>query len=362
MFTCGFFNSVAGDRKYNSRQISQMFDGILTDGVLAHYGEHFAITPVSGMQLNIGSGRFWFNHVWGLNDGNTIVQLDPSDISANRIDAVMIEVDSSDEVRNAFIKIKKGSANGPKPSMTNIENFHQYPLAYITVNAGVSSITSANIEVVIGTSECPFSTGILESVAIDNLFQQWDGQFGDWFANLKASMTGNVVTNLQNQIDSTKNEILGLQNKINSDVMNRKVLVDFVSFSVSSMVTAQLESKWNEYSKFEIYGWIDTNNSSNTSLVTVGDIYMNVDATRNVGTIIKRGYEAIAPFKLIIYIPKNSSYYIASQQRVNNGYGGTNITYVGASNANLNGEASISFKIANPSSGAKIYLTAVGTK
>ena len=32
-FTCGFFNSENGDRKYNAEQMSAIFDGIIADGV-----------------------------------------------------------------------------------------------------------------------------------------------------------------------------------------------------------------------------------------------------------------------------------------------------------------------------------------
>lgn len=214
MFTCGFFNSVSGDRKYNSKQISQMFDGLITDGVIANYGTHFAVTPVSGMQINIGSGRCWFKHVWGLNDGNTTVTLSPADISANRIDAIVIEINSDDTVRNGFIKVIPGVVGGAKPSMINTETFHQHPLAYVTVNAGVTSITASNIQVVVGTSECPFATGILQAASVDNLFQQWDGQFTDWFTDLQTQMSGNVATNLQNQINGLNTNIETIQNEL----------------------------------------------------------------------------------------------------------------------------------------------------
>lgn len=203
-FTCGFFNSVSGDRKYNSRQLSQLFDGIIVDGVFAHYGSHFAITPISGYNINVGSGRFWFNHVWGLNDGNTTVTVAPADISAPRIDAIVAEINLSDSVRNAFIKVVPGTPNGGKPTLTKANNLFQYPFAYVTVPAGATSVTASNIEVKVGTSECPFATGVLESVDIDNLFDQWEGQFTEWFSGVQSQLEGNIATNLINEINQLK--------------------------------------------------------------------------------------------------------------------------------------------------------------
>lgn len=203
-FTCGFFNSVNGDRRYNSRQISQIFDGIIVDGVFAHYGTHFEITPLEGMEINVGEGRFWFNHVWGLNDGNTVVHLDPADVSSQRKDAVIIEIDESDDVRNAFIKVLKGDFYGNNPTLINTDDFHQYPLAYVTVPAGATAVDAANIQVVVGTSECPFATGVLENVSIDNLFNQWDAQFQEWFSSIQGQLEGDVLTNLVGQIEELK--------------------------------------------------------------------------------------------------------------------------------------------------------------
>lgn len=203
-FTCGFFNSVSGDRRYNSQQLSSIFDGIITDGVFAHYGSHFEITPVDGMNINVGSGRFWFNHVWGLNDGNTVVTLDPADISSSRVDAIVAEIDHRDEVRNAFIKVVKGAPGSGNPTLSQENNVYQYPLAYVTVPASATSISASNIQVIVGTSECPFATSVLESVNVDNLFDQWDAQFQEWFQGVQNELEGDIVTNLINQINQLK--------------------------------------------------------------------------------------------------------------------------------------------------------------
>lgn len=206
MFTCGFFNSINGDRKYNSVELSSIFDGIIVDGVFAHYGTHFATTLTTGRNINIGSGRCWFKHVWGLNDGNTSVNISPADVSQDRKDAIVIEIDARDEVRNAFIKVIEGPLGGNAPTLSNTEYFNQYPIAYVTVPAGSTSVTASQIQNVVGTSACPFATGVLETVNIDTLFSQWDAQFTEWFSDIQAQLDDNVVTNLINQINQLRNE------------------------------------------------------------------------------------------------------------------------------------------------------------
>lgn len=202
-FTCGFFNSQNGDRKYNAEQMASIFDGLIKDGVYDTVGDIFAVTPGTGMQVLVGSGRAWFDHTWNNNDAPYPLAITAADVSLPRYDAVVLETNHSDTVRTNRLRVLTGTpaSNPVKPTMTSTANVKQHPLAYIKVTAGATSITQSMIQVVVGTSECPFVTGIIETAQIDALFQQWNGEFNEWFENLKAQLSDNVVANLQGQID-----------------------------------------------------------------------------------------------------------------------------------------------------------------
>lgn len=202
-FTCGFFNSQNGDRKYNAEQMASIFDGLIKDGVYDTVGEIFAVTPGTGMQVLVGSGRAWFDHTWNNNDASYPLAITAADVSLPRYDAVVLETNHSDTVRTNRLRVVTGTpaSNPVKPTMTSSANAKQHPLAYIKVTAGAKAITQSMIQVVVGTSECPFVTGIIDTAEIDALFQQWNGEFNEWFENLKAQLSDNVVANLQGQID-----------------------------------------------------------------------------------------------------------------------------------------------------------------
>lgn len=202
-FTCGFFNSQNGDRKYNAEQMASIFDGLIKDGVYDTVGEIFAVTPGTGMQVLVGSGRAWFDHTWNNNDASYPLAITAADVSLPRYDAVVLETNHSDTVRTNRLRVLTGTpaSNPAKPTMASSANVKQHPLAYIKVTAGAKAITQSMIQVVVGTSECPFVTGIIDTAEIDALFQQWNGEFNEWFENLKAQLSDNVVANLQAQID-----------------------------------------------------------------------------------------------------------------------------------------------------------------
>lgn len=203
----GFYNSINGDRKYNADQMSAIFDGLITDGIFATIGDAFVTLPGDGLKVNVGTGKAWFNHTWTVNDSLMVLPLAPLGVGVtSRIDAVVLEVGTAE--RTNSIKIVEGST--VKPPMTNDEFVHQYALAYVTVTG--STIDSSDIEVVVGQAPTPFVTGIIDTIDISNLMDQWRGDFAnfldsaeedwdEWFKNFKSNLDGDVAIKLQMQVD-----------------------------------------------------------------------------------------------------------------------------------------------------------------
>lgn len=203
MLTYGFFDSSNGDRKYTSTQMSEIFDGIIEDGVYSNVGEALAVVPGTGLQVIVKTGRAWFKHTWTLNNTYMPLNIENPDPYRSRIDAVILEVNHNLDVRANSITILKGpaSTSATKPTLLHENGIDQYALAYVTVDPGVNEIAASKIEIAVGKNETPFVQCPLRTVSIEDLFNQWQGEFDEWFDNVKATLTNNVVTNLQRQID-----------------------------------------------------------------------------------------------------------------------------------------------------------------
>lgn len=199
--TSGFFNSSNGDRRYTAEQFSALIDNLITDGVFATVGTAFSV-EASGSAINIGVGRAWFNSVWVYNDASLPLAALSAEQLQNRIDAVVIEINHTESVRAGSIKMVRGTpANTPtNPTLVNTESVHQYPLAYIYRPAGQSEVLAEDITNMIGTSACPFVTGILQTINIESLFAQWQGEFDTWFSGLEDMLDGDQATALAARI------------------------------------------------------------------------------------------------------------------------------------------------------------------
>lgn len=184
--TYGFYNSLNGDRKYNAEQVSSLFDGLIIDGVFASIGTAFSVKATTGITVNVGIGKAWFNHTWTLNDSILSIEAPEAEVLLDRIDAIVIEVDATDSVRANSIKFVKGtpSSSPSNPTLTNEGLVHQYPLCYIYRKFGSSEITQADITNMVGTESTPFVTAMLQTISLDELLGQWQSQL-DQFVEAK---------------------------------------------------------------------------------------------------------------------------------------------------------------------------------
>lgn len=204
MLEYGFYNSMNGDRRYNSVQMSEIFEGLITDGVYPSVGNMFAVTPGEGLQVIIGTGRAWFNATWSRNKSAYPMSLEQPDPVLSRIDSVCIKVDKTVGVRaNSFVVLKGTPANTPvAPTLPVADDVYYHPIANVTVGPNASTITAANIKILVGTSACPFTTSILQQTDIDVLFANWEQQFMDWWDTIKAALDEDVALNLLNRMDA----------------------------------------------------------------------------------------------------------------------------------------------------------------
>lgn len=208
--TYGFYDSLNHDRLYNAQQMSAIFDGIINDGIFMSVGNQFHTVAGTGMQVIVKSGRAWFDSTWTLNDAEYPLSIDAADVLLTRIDAVVLEVNSEVANRANTIKVVKGTpASTPaKPTLTNTATIHQHALAYVTVAKNITAITNSMIEIVVGKTETPYVTAILQTTDITDLYNQWEDYFQTWFDTVRGTLDGDVALNLQNQITSLRRETL----------------------------------------------------------------------------------------------------------------------------------------------------------
>lgn len=282
--TYGFYNALYHDRLYDAIQMSSLFDGIIQDGIFSTIGTAMIVTaPEDGLYVNVGPGRAWFNHTWTNNDTEYPIEAEEAEVVLDRIDAVILEVNSGATVRANSIKFLKGtpSSEPVKPTLMHNAEINQYALAYVRIRAGQTTIFQSDVENVVGTEETPFVTGLLQQVSIDQLILQWEAAFQQhfanwvatnereyeewseeqeiafegwreaqeadfeaWFQNLEDQLDSNQAAHLQLQIGNLndlttddKRDLVKAINEINSKLVVSELLLDYDADLVGTVVT-----------------------------------------------------------------------------------------------------------------------------
>lgn len=216
----GFFNSLNGDRKYNAAQMSAIFDGLIIDGVFASIGTAFAVKAAGGLTVNVGVGKAWFDHTWTVNDSILPMTAPEAEVLLDRIDAVVLEVNGMESIRENTIKFVKGNPSSApsRPILTNEGNVHQYPLCYIYRKYGTAVINQADITPMVGTESTPFVTGILQTISLDELLGKWQDEL-DRFTDARSQEVDDWIA--QEESDFT-----AWFNKMKADLQQEQTVLD----------------------------------------------------------------------------------------------------------------------------------------
>lgn len=189
MWSYGFYNSVNGDRLYNAQQMSEMFEGLISDGVYASVGNRLAVQPNNGMTIQINTGRGYFGGHWVKNDSLYLLTLEASDVLLNRYCAVCIRTDKNESVRSSvpYLKYSAFATEPEYPEFEFTDTVKEYCLALIYIKAGATEITAADIEDTRGYKGwCGWVTGLIEQVDTDTLWEQYKAQWEQFMSEADA--------------------------------------------------------------------------------------------------------------------------------------------------------------------------------
>lgn len=188
--TFGFFDSVNGDRTYNADQMSQYFDGLISNGVYANLGNSLAVTASgTDMLVSIGTGRAIINCKWLRNDSTMPLAITQAHATLPRYTAVIVKLDETNRLMTITTKDGTPAAT---PSQPTIDTTTELCLAMILVPAGSTQVIQSRVTDMRGTSKCLYVTGLITQLNTDNLFYQFSSAFNEWFSVLSGHLSVNT--------------------------------------------------------------------------------------------------------------------------------------------------------------------------
>lgn len=191
-FTCGFFNSIDGDRLYTAEDMNNPYKGIVSNGIIADENDSSGLQVLAdrGRNIIVKKGRGIFFDKWAILDADMPMTIPIPHVTYPRIDSVVVHIDISEQVRSGSIIYKTGEAslNPVPPALEQTLTVREYRLANILAETNFNEITQANITDTRITNECGFVSNLLQDSDITATYRQWQSQFENWFRNLQENL------------------------------------------------------------------------------------------------------------------------------------------------------------------------------
>lgn len=206
----GFFNAETGDtgnydRVYLAQDFAKYFASFINNGVFAKHANKLQVisTDIPSMAVIVSSGQGWINGYWYENSDNLQLSIDVADGVLSRIDSIVLRWGASE--RAMWLTTIKGTPSSAPhaPSIERSGDYYDLQLATVSIPAGASSITQAEItDTRPDASVCGWVKGIIDQIDATNLFAQFQEAFDQWFEHIKGQLSTDQAGNLQVQIDN----------------------------------------------------------------------------------------------------------------------------------------------------------------
>lgn len=204
--TYGYFNSVDGDRTYNADQMSEYFDGLVSDGVYESVGSAMIVKAVSGggMIVQVGTGRAIVDKKWVKNDAVLNVDIPAAHPTLNKIVSIFVRLTYADRAISIIAREGSAASNPSRPTIVRDATAYELRLANIYVRAGATSISQSDItDMRADRSQCGWVIGIVQQVDTSELFLQYQAayegyyqrmteEFETWFETLESKLNVNT--------------------------------------------------------------------------------------------------------------------------------------------------------------------------
>lgn len=189
MLNYSFFNAILDpegnpDRAFDANDFSKYFGTLIKNGIFPNPSSNFQIQgDQNNMSVKAEPGLAWIEGHLRYDDSVFILQIDTADSTLDRIDRVVLRLDTLE--RCIKWVVKKGELSGRPVAKTLQRDADAYEIALadITINHGATKVTQTMItDLRMNTELCGWVTGTVTQIDTRTLFNQMEQWKADYIA------------------------------------------------------------------------------------------------------------------------------------------------------------------------------------
>ncbi len=271
------------DRAISSEPLRNLLHKLFTDGILPDVSTNLQVVAGSGMNIVVKAGFAIVQGCLKLEENDRTLALQASSATNDRIDTVVLRLNSNDDQRYCDLYIREGTpaTNPVRPNLVRSDSVYELGLADIFVTKTITSITQSKITdtryekercgVISSLSEYDTTTIYSQVQADLKEFKDTEqAEFLAWYENIKNILDESTAGHLQSEIEATNKVVATKQDKaiketitlsttwndliqnvsVSGVTANHNAILDIVT-TTSDFETQQAE--WSKVYKAETY-------------------------------------------------------------------------------------------------------------
>lgn len=146
--TSSFFDDIAGDREYSANDFGNYFAAFLESGI---FPNQLAVSSAgTDMKIDVAVGNAWIKGYLYQSTAIEELTIETAHVTYDRIDRIILRLDTNDSVRSIVLAVKKGTA-GAIPAAPTLETdfagtkICEISLAQVLVGTGVTVIAANKV-------------------------------------------------------------------------------------------------------------------------------------------------------------------------------------------------------------------------
>ena len=218
------------DRLYDAEDFASYFAQFIGNGVYPNPSTNLQVFSLNGnMVLTVKAGPAFINGYGYLLKEDMYVAVNPSHVSYNRRDSVVLQLNLTTREIRCLYKAGTASASPVVPSLVRNDDIYELRLCEVLVPSGAVSIVQANItDTRLNNSVCGIVHGVVDQVSTTTLFTQYQNylnskitewnntkaqQATDWQGQMTAQQNGwqAKMTEIDAWYNGVKTDIAALQ-------------------------------------------------------------------------------------------------------------------------------------------------------
>lgn len=214
------------DRAISSEPLRNLLHKLFTDGILPDVSTNLQVVAGSGMNIVVKSGFAIVQGCLKLEENDRTLALQASSATNDRIDTVVLRLNSNDDQRYCDLYIREGTptTNPTRPNLVRSDSVYELGLADIFVSKTITSITQSKITdtryeaercgVISSLSEYDTTTIYSQVQADLKEFKATEqADFLAWYENIKDILDESAAGHLQSEIKATNAVVATKQDK-----------------------------------------------------------------------------------------------------------------------------------------------------